>query len=504
MVTNLADLIDRSADEFPASVAIVDGDRNATYAGLDDHVSALAFGMLAQGLEPGDRVGLFLGNTYEFVVSFFAVLRAGAIVVPLNTSLTATEIEHVIRSTEPRLLITDNSFFDRLDTANLASCRVLSARSAPWEKLLKANPEAKEFPTVAAEAPAVLLFTSGSSGEPRAAILSHRALLANVEALLELEHPPAITSKDTSIAVLPLFHVYSLNSILVCGLAAGATVVLCPRFDPDTSLAAIRKHKVSVVAGAPPMYVAWSAVPGLREAFANARLVLSGAAPLAPALFDEFHTMTGKPVWEGYGLTECSPVVSTTLVSGIPKAGSVGRPLENVEVKIVPERQERPGITIDGLDDADESEPGEIWVRGPSLFSGYWPNGDDGPDEQGWFGTGDVGYLDADGDLTLVDRRSDLVIVSGFNVYPREVERAIEQHPNVAECAVIGVPHPYSGEAVKAVVALRPGTDLATAELVQFCEERLARFKCPTIVEFRGELPHGPTGKIAKDTLRIT
>jgi long-chain acyl-CoA synthetase len=277
---------------------------------------------------------------------------------------------------------------------------------------------------------------------------------------------------------------------------------LCRRFDPQQSLETIVREKVTVVAGAPPMYVAWSAELGLRKAFAGTRLALSGAAPLAPALFDEFRTVTGKPIWEGYGLTECSPVISTSLVSGHPKSGSVGRPLPNVEVKIVPEREDHPGISIDGLDDAEESDPGEIWVRGPSLFSGYWPDGADGPDDQGWFGTGDVGYIDEDGDLNLVDRRSELIIVSGFNVYPREVERVIEEHPGVAECAVFGVVHPYSGEAVKAVISFNPGMELATNDLVDYCQERLARFKCPTIVEVVGALPHSASGKVAKNILR--
>lgn len=502
MVSNLADLIRDSADEHPASVAIVDVERKATYAGLDDHVTGLAKGLVAKGLEPGDRVALLLGNTYEFVVAFFGVLRAGGIAVPLNTSLAADEVRHAVETTGPRLLISDSGNSHTLADAELGRCPVLVAGSGDWTKLIQANGDVALPEDTDPEAIAVLLFTSGTAGRPRAAMLTHRALLANVSALIALDDPAAITSKDVSLAVLPLFHVYSLNTILVCGLAVGATVVLCRRFDSRQTLETIEKHKVTVVAGAPPMYVGWSAEEGLREAFADTRLALSGAAPLAPALFDQFRTVTGKPIWEGYGLTECSPVVSTALVSGSPKAGSVGRPLANVEIKIVPEFDDQPGVTIDGLDDADESDPGEIWVRAPSLFSGYWPNRDDGPDADGWFGTGDVGYLDADGDLTLVDRRSELVIVSGFNVYPREVERVIEDHPSVAECAVFGVAHPYSGEAVKAVVSLVPGAEMTTDELVGHCEERLARFKCPTIVEVVDAMPRSPTGKIAKHELR--
>jgi len=208
--------------------------------------------------------------------------------------------------------------------------------------------------------------------------------------------------------------------------------------------------------------------------------------------------MAGKPIWEGYGLTECSPVVSTTLVEGKPKAGSVGSPLLSVEVQIVAGA----GIPGADLDDEDNAETGEIWVRGPSVFSGYWPDGANGPNDEGWFATGDVGYFDHDGDLHLVDRRSDLVLVSGFNVYPREVEQAIEAMPGVAEVAVVGVPHPYSGEAVKAFVAPVAGVEIDASEVVAWCELRLARFKCPTIVDIVTELPHHTTGKVAKAELR--
>lgn len=246
------------------------------------------------------------------------------------------------------------------------------------------------------------------------------------------------------------------------------------------------------------MYVAWSADPQLRRAVASVRLLTSGAAPLPPALFDQVRTVTGQPVWEGYGLTECSPVVSTSLVPGVPKAGSVGMALPNLEVRI----GSGPDAPADGEED---DETGEIWVRGPSVFSGYWPDGAGGPDESGWFPTGDMGYFDHEGYLHLVDRRSYLILVSGFNVYPREVEEVVNAHSAVAESAVLGVPHPNTGEAVRAFVVPRPGVapDAQTSDdIVTWCEQRLARYKCPTSVEFVPELPHAPSGKIMRAKLR--
>lgn len=502
VVSNIADLIRDSAEEYPESIAIVDGEREITYAKLDRRVTSLARRLVKTGLEPADRVGILAGNSYEFVVSLFASVRAGAVAVPINTSLAPNEIEHLLETTRPRLLIVDRQNSDTLDEIDVGDYRILIACSIRWNKWIRGSGGGPLPDETDPESTALLMFTAGTSGRPRAAMLSHRAILANVDVLRSFGEPEAILRTDTSFVALPLSHVYSLNTVLILSLAAGATVVLSQRLTPSETLKTIEENNVTVVAGAPPLYVAWSEREGLRRAFAGTRLALSGASALAPALFDRFRALTGKSIWEGYGLTECSPVIASALVSGNPKAGSVGRPLPNVEVKVVPELEERPGVSIDGLDDANEREPGEIWVRGPSLFSGYWPDGSDGPDEQGWFGTGDVGYVDADGDLTLVDRRSEMLIVSGFNVYPREVERVIAQNPNVAECAVFGVPNAHSGEAVKAIVALVPGGRLTVAELTEFCEEHLARFKCPTIVKFVTALPHGTTGKIAKNKLR--
>jgi long-chain acyl-CoA synthetase len=222
------------------------------------------------------------------------------------------------------------------------------------------------------------------------------------------------------------------------------------------------------------------------------RLFASGASPLAPALMEEWETATGKPIYEGYGLTETAPIVTSMLGSRVAKTGSVGRPIPGVTVRLLDE---------DGSP-VEDGDPGEVVVRGNNLFSGYWPDGADGPDADGWFATGDVAYADEDGDLHLVDRRRELILVSGFNVFPREVEDAIASHPNVREAAVIGVPHPQRGEAVKAYVVPQPGAELTAVDITSYCATRLARFKCPTIVAIVDELPHSATGKVAKGRLR--
>jgi long-chain acyl-CoA synthetase len=222
------------------------------------------------------------------------------------------------------------------------------------------------------------------------------------------------------------------------------------------------------------------------------RLAVSGAAPLPPDVLRRMREQTGQPVYEGYGLTETAPVVTTTLVADDAKPGSIGRPLPGIELRLVDEHGQ----------EVDEEDPGEIVVRGRNLFSGYWPSGSDGPDAQGWFATGDVAYADADGDLYLVDRRRELILVSGFNVYPREVEAVLGEHPDVAEIAVIGIPHPYTGQSVKALIVPTAGSSPDPAQLTAFAARSLARFKCPTSVEFVPSLPHSATGKVSKDQLR--
>ena len=492
MSANLADIVHQSAEQRPGSVAIIEGERSTTYAGLDSAISACASGLALRGIAPGDRVVLMLGNRTEFAIAYFAVLRAGAVAVPINVSLVADEIEHVLGDVEPRLVITEPGLRTKALEAGGEDLPILTAGSGQWADLISAGrAEPMAQVDVDPESLAVLLFTAGSTGRPKAAMLSHRAMLANLRELEALADPPAMTSSDVVLGVLPLFHVYSLSTVLGLSLAVGATIVLEERFAPRRTLELVKDAGITVIAGAPPMYIAWSAEPDLREMLAGVRMMSSGASPLPPAVFDQFTTVAGKPIWEGYGLTECAPVVATTLASGRPKAGSVGRPIPGVEVMLV-----------DAGGDPAEDGTGEVFIRGASLFSGYWPDGADGPNEDGWWGTGDVAVLDEDGDLRLVDRRKELVLVSGFNVYPREVERVIAEVPGVAEVAVIGVSHPYTGEAVKAFVSTMPGAQVGADEVVAHCQQRLARFKCPTIVEVLPDMPHSAAGKIARGRLR--
>jgi long-chain acyl-CoA synthetase len=309
-----------------------------------------------------------------------------------------------------------------------------------------------------------------------------------------------VTPADVMLLAIPLFHVYGLNPGFGMLAWAGATGVLVERFDPADSLELMARHRVTNVPAVPDMYRGWAAEPGMAEGFASVRLALSGAAPLPPAILRRFAD-AGVTVWEGYGLTETAPVLTSALIGGTVKPGSVGRPVPGVELRLGdPEGDD--GDAGEPDEDGD-GDPGEIVVRGPNLFSGYWPDGAEGPDASGWWATGDVAYADDDGDLHLVDRTKELILVSGFNVYPAEVERVLGAHPDVAEAAVIGRADPGTGEeTVLAYVVLQDGAALTSAQLLDWAAGSLARFKLPSAVTFVEQLPHSATGKVSKARLR--
>ncbi len=341
---------------------------------------------------------------------------------------------------------------------------------------------------------AVLIFTSGTAGSPKAAMLSHGNLLANIDQVLALRSDGGDPA-DVGFGVLPMFHIFGLNVVLGSALRAGASVLLVERFDPSSAVEAIRAHHITVLAGAPSMWATWAAMPELEaDSFATVKVATSGAARLDPLVAEAVKARFGLEVGEGYGLTEASPVVTASF--GLPwRPGSVGAPVDGVEVRLV---------DPDG-EDALVGDPGELWVRGPNVFQGYWNDAEAtraAIDEQGWLHTGDIALVDDEGFLYLVDRAKDLIIVSGFNVYPAEVEEVVLQMDDVRSCAIVGVPHPHTGEAVKAFVVVEPGHSLEEDAVIEFCAQYLARYKCPQKVNFVEELPLNVTGKVLKRALR--
>jgi len=410
--------------------------------------------------------------------------------VPINTGFTAPEVASVLGQSGAKAVLTDDLTGSVVEEAVAGTHRAVVDPAGLDALVAGRRGAGSSDPVGGGEDLAVLMFTSGTSGRPRGAMLSHRALLANLRQCLQLQ-PPPMRADDVVLVVLPLFHVYALQTGLGLAAATGATTVLVDRFEPAAALSVVRDEAVTNIPGAPPMYVAWAAASDI-TALADVRLLASGASALPMSAAADIQERTGRTVHEGYGLTETAPVVASTLASASAKPGSIGRALPGVEVQL---RDESGGLVADG-------DPGEIWVRGDNLFSGYWPDGADAPGPDGWWATGDVAIADDDGDLVLVDRRKELVLVSGFNVYPHEIEEALAEHPDIAEVAVLGVPDPQTGEAVKAFVVPRTGATLTPRDVSEHAAGRLARFKRPTVLEIVDSLPHSATGKVAKGRLR--
>lgn len=489
---NLVELLLAPAATTPDAPALHQPPGTTTsYARLAEWSVRVAAQLRGAGVGPGERVGLVAPNSLEFVVAYLAVLRCGGIVVPLNPAAPPAELAREVAAVEPCLVVTA----DRDDVADVATLRLDLDR-------LPAAPAADAGASAVVERAdddlAVLLFTAGTAGAPRAAMLTHGNLAANIRQVLD--HPGLqMTPSDVGFGVLPLFHVFGLNVVLGVTLAAGASVVLVDGFDPAASLELLRTNGVTVLAGVPTMYAAWLALDETAapaDSFASVRLAVSGAAPLPHEVAHACRTRFGLVVHEGYGLTEASPIVSTTATgSGVPRPGSIGAPLPGVEVRVV---------DADGADVLG-GDPGEIRVRGANVFAGYWRDPDASRavlTDDRWLCTGDIAVVDDDGELQLVDRAKDLVIVSGFNVYPAEVEEVLMAHPDVAEAAVVGEASARTGEAVVAYVVAEPGHQLDVDALAAHCASALARYKCPARVVVMDELPHTLAGKLVRRELR--
>jgi long-chain acyl-CoA synthetase len=512
-------LVAEAALDRPDMLAVVEsGGRSVTWGALEDDVARVATGLGAAGLVAGQRVVIAMGNRIEFVTSYLGVLRAQVVAVPVNPRATSGELARMIADSGSRVVLAAGETIETVRDAVRLVRAALAGETEELDDLLErahdprvyvvgVEPVEGEqvFDALRAAAPrpvpplpdpeklACLLYTSGTSGRPRAAMLTHRALVANIDQAAEVQ-PPMIHGDDVVLGVLPLFHVYGLNAVLGGVLRHRAKLVLADHFDPQGTLDLIDDEAVSVVPVAPPVFTYWVTEEHVRERLGPVRLILSGSAPLSPELVERFTRATGIPVHQGYGLTEAAPIVTSTLCSVELQSGSVGAALPGIDIAL----RDEVGQTPEGDD------PGEIWIRGANIFSGYWPDGDGGPDSDGWWGTGDVGFLDASGDLFLVDRIKELVIVSGFNVYPVEVEDVIREVDGVEEAAVIGVEDPATGEAVVAYVVPRgdADADALSTSVRDHCGVRLARFKQPARIEIVDELPLTVTGKVQKGRLR--
>lgn len=517
-------LLDDAAARAPRRPATNFFGKTLSYAALKDQSDRLADALRGLGVAVGDRVALLLPNSPPFVIAYYGVLKAGAVVVALNPLASPDELAAQLADCGAETLITIPLFaagaaelrarthVRRLVVARLADYlpaplnlpmmlregRQLSAVPSPRPlelRALLASPPGKGFSPSQADPGnlAVLLYSGGTTGAAKGIMLSHAACVANAH---QLRAWGDLQPDDRILAVLPLFHGYGMSVNMNAALLSGGEIILLPRFNAREVLRTIERRRPTFFTGVPTMFVAFSALPELaRTRLDSLRGIFVGAAPLAKTIKESFEAQTGGRMIEGYGLTEAVTAIMANPFKGQHKLGSVGVPFPDVDVKIV---------SLEHGGELPPGEQGEIVVRSPTLMLGYFrrPEATAEALRDGWLFTGDIGAIDEDGYLYVTDRKKDLIIVGGFNVFPREVEEVLAQHPKVREGAVVGVPDDYAGERVKAFVVLRDGEQATAEEIIAFLRERLTRYKLPSAVEFRAELPKSMIGKVLRRALR--
>lgn len=498
MQLNLGTILQSSARSRPGHVALRLEGFEMTYAQLDRAARGVAQGLRQRGIGPGEQVALMIPNVPEFTIAYFGILYAGCAVVPLNVLLSAPEVTYHLQDSEARLLVAHPFFAEpaQKGASEAGVPLVWSSGEAEGKESLVAMAQGTPLETIhqpGATDTAVLLYTSGTTGKPKGAELTHANLLLNCAVVVPRLIP--IDSSQVALATLPLFHSFGQTCIQNATIAVGGTFTLLPRFTPEDALRIIERDRVTLFAGVPTMYFALLHTPAAgKHDFSSVRYCMTGGAAMPVEVMRAFEARYPVQILEGFGLSETSPAASFNVLDRPRKPGSIGYPVWGVEMAIFDD-QDRP---------LPDGEPGEIVIRGHNVMKGYWKRPDATREalRGGWFHSGDIGVRDSDGSYTIVDRKKDMIIRGGFNVYPREIEEVLYAHPAVIEAAVIGIPHESHGEEVKAVVALRHGEHASAEQIIGYCKERLAAYKYPRIVEFRDALPKGPTGKILKRELR--
>jgi long-chain acyl-CoA synthetase len=507
MSLNLAVMLRESAKGRPEKAAVVLDKLRLPYGALEAATNQVAGSLVAAGMRPGDRVGIMLPNVPQFPIAYYGVLKAGAVVVPMNVLLKAPEVEFYLRDSEARFLIAWEDFAGEAmsGAGGLEGIGIFVAGrpgghppegARDFAELMQGPPDFDMVPTSPGDT-AVILYTSGTTGRPKGAELSHLNLFMCCE--VGATRLVAYREEDVAMAVLPLFHSFGQSSVMNTTFYAGGTITLVPRFDPGKVLEVIQRDRVTIFAGVPTMYFALLNHPE-RERFDTSalRLCVSGGAAMPGEVMTAFEQAFGVTVLEGYGLSETSPTASFNRSKEERRFLSVGKPIWGVEMRIFDDedRELAPG----------RDNVGEIVIRGHNVMKGYFKNSEATAEamRNGWFHSGDMGYLDEEGYFFIVDRKKELIIRGGFNVYPREVEEVLYAHPAVAAAAVIGVPDERLGEEIKAVVQLKSGQTATAEELIAFCKERVAAYKYPRSVQLIDQLPIGPTGKILKKELKAS
>ncbi len=494
-MTSISSLLEQAAAEHPEHVALRMDDLVLSYAQLREAAGRMSALLASLGVEPGDRVGLMLPNVPAFPIAFYGALAAGAIVVPMNPLLKSREVSYYLGDSGAKVVVAWHAAAgEAAKGAADAGAQMIAAETPDLSGLLADIGAVLEPSDRGDLDDAVILYTSGTTGRPKGAELTHAGLVRNAEASRNLF---GVRPSDVIMGCLPLFHVFGLTCGLNVSVATAATLTLLPRFDPAKALDIMQRDQVTIFEGVPTMYAAMLHLPQADPAqAATLRLCASGGAAMPVEILRAFEEKFGCIILEGYGLSETSPVASFNHPDKVRKAGSIGTPIEGVQMRLID----------DDWNTVPAGEIGEIAIRGHNVMKGYWNKPEAtaevmkgaGEVGGGWFRTGDMARVDEDGYYFIVDRKKDLIIRGGYNVYPREIEEVLHEHPAVAEVAVIGIPHPDLGEEVGAAVALKPGASATPDELRAFARERVAAYKYPRQVWLVDALPKGPTGKILR------
>ncbi len=522
-------LFDRTVTDYPQNVAVLFYGYRVPYRELRDLVHRFANALIGLGVRPGDRVALLLPNCPQFIIAYFGAWKAGAVVTPVNPLYTPKEIAYQLNDAGAETIITLSRFYPRVQAARgetpLRRVIVTTIREymgvptrwlyallrerkagdrvpiAPgdyrWTELIRQAPPTPPSVTVEPEDLALLQYTGGTTGVPKGAMLTHHNLVANITQARAWIQAVIREGQESILCVLPFFHLYGIAACLHLAILLGATMILLPRWDVNEVLKTIHRLRPTLFPGVPTMYIAINHHPDRKKYdLSSLRFCLSGAAPLPAEVQQEFERLSGCRMVQGYGMTEASPVTHLTPLVGETPLRSTGLPVPNTDARIVDVET--------GQQDLPPGQEGEIIVRGPQVMRGYWrmPTETANVLRDGWLHTGDIGYMDERGFFYVVDRKKDMIISGGAKVFPREVEEVLYQHPGVREVAIVGVPDPYWGEAVKAYIVPREGATLTEDEVTQFCKERLAAYKVPKYVEFRAELPKTLVGKVLRRMLR--
>lgn len=515
---NLNKMLYATCEKYPKSTVIIYKNNTVLYKKLDEYINRLTHSFITLGVKPGDRVAIILRNSPEFIITYFALMRLGAIAVPVNFLLKPPETEFILRDAQTVGIVTHLSFFHDVKAAgrNVPDVRFFIIVGYPnqiktssdgiaihqavisYSKLLSES-SAEPYHAcddIGPETVAMFIYTSGTTGKPKGVMLTHNNLLSNIDACIQAT---GVNTKDRFICVLPMFHSFAWLVCVLLPLYLGAKIIVVESIKPfGNVMKAIFHHKVTMFVAVPQIFSALTKLPFFRplNVFVPVQLCISGAAPLPSHVLEKFQKKFNIPLIEGYGLTETSPVVTLNPVKGPRKAGSIGIPVTGVEVKIIDEK---------GKDISSTTHVGEICVRGPNVMKGYHGRPEETAQvlsKDGWFKTGDMGYIDEDGYIYVVDRKKDLIISKGLNIYPKEVEDVLIQYPSVAEAAVVGVTRADGDEVVIAYIVPREGKSVDIKEMRLYCKKNIASYKVPREIIISSELPKNTLGKVLKTKLR--